>query len=210
MTHLNTPQDHLKFLMDKLNTKLNNLNNTKVRGEYKVAVMDRYLVPSMRYHLTVHSVHKTHLEQLDQLARKYLKEWLGIPSRGCTSLGIFSPSLLGTKLVSQVYLEGHVSAFINSSLTADFDTQEALRCAVEREGQWKNKSSTVVQCSNILEELKAEENCFIPTASNCSTVEATLKIEKPKILKAGRPRWASCSRGGPRRRRLRCPSRASW
>ena len=79
-----------------------------------------------------------------------------------------------------------MSAFINSSLTADFDTQEALRCAVKREGQWKNKSSTVVQCSNIMEELKAEEICFIPTASNCSTFEATLKIEKPKILKAGK------------------------
>ena len=99
MTDLNTAQDHLKFLLDKLNMKLNNLNNSKVRGENKVAVFDRYLVLSMRLHLTVHTVHKTHLEQLDQPARKFLKEWLGIPPRGCTSLGIFSPSLLGTKLI---------------------------------------------------------------------------------------------------------------
>ena len=39
--------------------------------------------------------------------------------RGCTSLGIFAPSLLGTKLVSQVYLEGHFSAFVNSTLMSD-------------------------------------------------------------------------------------------
>ena len=32
MTHLNTPQDHLKFLLDKLTMKLTNLNNSKVRG----------------------------------------------------------------------------------------------------------------------------------------------------------------------------------
>ena len=68
-------------MLDKLNMKLINLNNSKVRGEYKVAVFDRYLVPLMKYHLTVDSLNKTHLEQLDQTARKYMKEWLGIPSR---------------------------------------------------------------------------------------------------------------------------------
>ena len=151
-----------------------------------MAVFNRYLMPSMRYHLTVHSVHKTHLEQLDQLARKFLKEWLGIPPRGCTSLGIFSPSLLGTKLVSQVYLENHVSAYVNSTLMADFDTQEALRCTVEREGKWTSKSSTAVQCKKILEEIEAEDDCFIPTPSNCSSYEATIRVEKPKILKAAK------------------------
>ena len=80
---------------------------SKVRGEYKVAVYNRFLVPSLRYHLTVHNVHKTHLEQLDMAAQRYLKQWLGIPARGCTSLGVFSPAVLGTKPVSQVYLEGH-------------------------------------------------------------------------------------------------------
>ena len=106
-----------------------------------MAMFNRYLVPSMRYHLTVHNVHTTHLDQLDMSAQKYLKMWLGIPSRGCTSLGIFSSFLLGTKLVSQVYPEGRVAAYVNSTLVSDPDTKEALRCAVEREGKWKNKSS---------------------------------------------------------------------
>ena len=78
--------------------------------------------------------------------------------------------------MSQVYLEGHVSAFVNSTLMADFDTKEALRCTVEREGKWTNKSSTAVQCKNILEEMEAEDECFIPTPSNCSTYEATLRV----------------------------------
>ena len=52
MTHLNTPQDYFKFLQEKLSLKLTNLDSSKVRGEFKVAVLDRYLVPS-----TVHSVH---------------------------------------------------------------------------------------------------------------------------------------------------------
>ena len=74
MTHLNTPQDHYMFLQDKLSTKLANLEASKVRGEYKVAVFNRYLVPSLRYHLTVHNIHKTHLDQLDLSAQKYLKQ----------------------------------------------------------------------------------------------------------------------------------------
>ena len=67
----------------------------------------------MRYHLTVHNLHKTHLEELDMVAQKYLKRWLGISSKGSTSLGIFSPLLLAIKPVSQVYLEGHLGAYIN-------------------------------------------------------------------------------------------------
>ena len=67
----------------------------------------------------MHSLHKCHLEELDLLAKKFLKKWLGVPARGATSEGIFSPLLLGVKPVSQTYLEGHISAYINSILVAD-------------------------------------------------------------------------------------------
>ena len=62
----------------------------------------RYLLPSLRYHLTVHTVHKTHLDELDLIAQRYLKRWLGVPARGATAAGMFSAYLLGVKLVSQV------------------------------------------------------------------------------------------------------------
>ena len=53
----------LKFLKDKLSTKLENIDNTMVRAEYKVAIYTRYALPSLRYHLTVHTLHKTHLDE---------------------------------------------------------------------------------------------------------------------------------------------------
>ena len=84
----NTPQDHLNFLTDKFTSKLKNIDATKVRGEFKMAVYTRYALPSMRYHLTVHNLHKTHLEELDLAAQVYLKKWLGIPAKGATSAGI--------------------------------------------------------------------------------------------------------------------------
>ena len=76
MTFNNSPQDHLRFLKDKLSTKLENIDDTKVRAEYKVAIYARYALPSLRYHLTVHTLHKTHLDELDLLAKKFLKKWL--------------------------------------------------------------------------------------------------------------------------------------
>ena len=52
MTFNNSPQDHLKFL-----SSLENIDKTKVRAEYKVAIYTRYALPSLRYHLTVHTLH---------------------------------------------------------------------------------------------------------------------------------------------------------
>ena len=68
-------------------------------------------------------------------AQKFLKLWLGIPARGCTSAGIFSHFLLGVTPVSQVYLEGPLGAYVNSKLVADQDTLEALKSTEMREGQ---------------------------------------------------------------------------
>ena len=85
-----------------------------------------------------------------------------------------------------MYLEGHLNAYINSSLVADSDTKEALECAVKRENVWVNKSSTIVQCKEILAEMREEDQCFIPIPENTTTYEAPMKVEKPKIMKAAK------------------------
>ena len=155
-----------------------------------MAIYTRYALPSLRYHLTVHSLHKCHLEELDLLAKKFLKKWLGLPARGATSEGIFSPLLLGVKPVSQTYLEGHVNAYINSMLVADNDTKEALKSAEERECQWTRKSSTLMQCKQILEEMKEEGDCTIPSPESCATFPVTVRVEKPKIMKVAKGKVA--------------------
>ena len=69
----NNLKDHLIVLREKLSSKLNNLDKILVRPEYKLAVYTRYVLPALRYHLTVHTVHKTHLDELDLLAQSFLK-----------------------------------------------------------------------------------------------------------------------------------------
>ena len=53
MTFANTAHDHLVFLKEKLTNKLENLDKTLVRTEFKMAIYTRYALPALRYHLTV-------------------------------------------------------------------------------------------------------------------------------------------------------------
>ena len=73
LTFKNSNKDHFEFLKQKLEAKLTNLDNAPVRNEYKIATYDRYLLPSLRYHFSVHTVNQTHLDQLDMSANKFLK-----------------------------------------------------------------------------------------------------------------------------------------
>ncbi len=67
------------------------------------------------------------------ISQKYLKKWLGIPTRGCTNLSIFHPYQLSIKPVSQIYIQGHAGNFINSSLIADPSVKNANASSIYRE-----------------------------------------------------------------------------
>ena len=42
----------------------------------------KYLLPRLRFVLTVHDLKKCHLEQLDSSCEPYIKSWLHIPKHG--------------------------------------------------------------------------------------------------------------------------------
>ena len=150
-----------------------------------MATYSRYILPSLRFHLSVHNLHQTHLEELDHLASTSLKKWLDFPSRGVTNLSLFHPHLLGLKLPSQTYLEGHMGNFLNMKLSSsDPVVREAQECQLAREGQWTRKSSTAVQCQEIFNTL--QEECFIPTDENTYDRVTAIKKEMPKLKKAAK------------------------
>ena len=49
-------------------------------------------------------------------------------------------------------------------------------------GRLTRKSSTVVLCRDIFQEMKGEEECFIPTPDNTNTFTQTVRVEKAKIM----------------------------
>ena len=135
------------------------------------------------YHFSVHDVHKTHLEKLDSIARKYLKKWLRIPSHGASDIAIFHPYLLRVKAPPQLYIEGHAGNYTLMRIKGDPIVNHTLDSRLERESCWTNKSSTIVQCQQLLEQNIENDNIFIPSSSNCPDVEHSRQHENLKPRK---------------------------
>ena len=145
----NTPSARFELIHQKLKTKLENIDKSSIRGEYKLAIYSRYALPSMRFFMSVHQINKSHLESLDLTARKFLKSWLSIPSRGATDASIFHPYMLCVKAPSQLYTEASTNNFILMRLKGDKNVNHALDSRLEREQNWTRKSSTVVSANKI-------------------------------------------------------------
>ena len=103
----------------------------------------------MRFFMSVHHINKTHQDKLDALARKYLKSWLSIPSRGATDASIFHPNMLGAKTPSMVYKEATLNNYTLMRLKGDITVNHVLNSRLERESKWKKKKSTIVEANTI-------------------------------------------------------------
>jgi hypothetical protein len=88
--------------------------------------------------MSVHQIHKSHMEKMDALARKYIKKWMGIQTKGVTDASIFHPYMLGTKMPSQVYLEAHAGNYAMVRVKGDPIVNHALDSRLERESEWTN------------------------------------------------------------------------
>ena len=62
---VNTPSAMFVEILSKFTKKLENIDRSTLRGEFKLNIYTRYALPSMRYFLSVHQMHKTHMDKLD-------------------------------------------------------------------------------------------------------------------------------------------------
>ena len=137
------------MIKDKLNTKLSNIDNCLVRNEYKVNIYSKYFLPSIRFILTVHDLHKTHLTELDTLSDKYLKAWLGVPKQGANNAFLHEKHALNIPRISDLYEECHCLAYSRTRLLADPLVNHCLDSKLERESEWTQKSSTIATCASV-------------------------------------------------------------
>ena len=121
---------------------MTNLDMTNVRGEFKIVTYSRYLLPSMRYHLSIHSLYKTHLQKLDKIVSDYHKKWLEIPHKGCTNVGIYHKRLLGIMQPSQLYWESQVGTHTNHKLNSDEIVQMTIKSKLDHEKEVKHDHTT--------------------------------------------------------------------
>ena len=151
VTPSNSPEDMFNHVYDKLQSKLTNITLSKIRGELKIQIYKRYLLPSVRFHLMVHEFHTSHLEKLDTLARKHLKLWLNLPPKGVSDISLFHPNILGLQTPSALYHEAHALSYATMRTKADSGVQTVLNSKLKREKMWKKKSSTIVNSDRILQ-----------------------------------------------------------
>ena len=175
VTYNNTPNEYSEQLYKILSVKLENIDLSKVRSEHKLKIYERHALPSMRFHLSIHDLHKTHLTKLDNLAKKYLKKWLKYPTRGVTDVGIFHPYLLNIKQPSQIYIEGHASNMFLMRMKGDKTVNACIESKLERERSWSKKSSTAVKSDSMI----------APTVKNSLEARQTQPITRNQCMNRG-------------------------
>ena len=163
----------------KLETKLENINKSSLRGEFKLKIYTQYALPSMRYFMSVHHINKTHMDKLDSLVRKYLKIWLKIPKKSVTDASIFHPYMLNIKTPSQLYKEAHAATFAMIRVKGDTVVNHALDSRIERESTWSKKTSTVCESDRIFK-YNVENKAIVIPATETETEKKTLIYKAKK------------------------------
>ena len=99
-------QQTYELLEKNIKEKLDNLEQTSIRSEYKLEIYQMYILPSIRFLLTVHDLPTTHLHQLDTFTDQYLKRWAGLP-RCATNAILHMRTAMDIKRIHTLYTETH-------------------------------------------------------------------------------------------------------
>ena len=134
--------------------------------------------------MSVHHIHRTHQDQLDNLTRKYLKTWFKILKNGVSDISIFHPYMLGMKSPSQVYKEADTGTYTMMRRKGDSVVNHVLDSRLERESGWKRKSSTVVEANTILKENVANHKITAPTNKSSTDKEVLINEAKREANKS--------------------------
>ena len=118
--------------------------------------------------MNVHFIHKTHMEELDCIARKYFKLWLRIQKHGVSDAGIFHPYMLNIQTPSQLYKEAHASSYALIRTKGDVNVNHALDSRVVRESLWSRKYSTVCEADRLYRDNISRNIIIHPTSETNS------------------------------------------
>ena len=161
-------------LKNKIEEKLQNLDQTHVRNEYKLAVLSRYLIPSLRFILTVHDLTKTTLKGLDSLCDKYAKKWAGIPRSG-TNIIIHCPRTLNIPSITHLYKESHALTHTSTRLKGDSIVNNIIDQKIAREGEWKRKTTSACSSEALFQKAISTTSEQLSPKSKLSTTKKKVK-----------------------------------
>ena len=136
------------LLQNIITKKMSNLDKTIIRDEYKLEIYKIYVLPSIRFLLTVHDLPQTHLTKLDIAADQYLKKWAGLPK--CSTNAILHlNTALDIKKISTLYTETHCVTHCSTRLKGDRLVNLLLDNRLQRESKLVRKKSITVQAEKV-------------------------------------------------------------
>jgi hypothetical protein len=144
--------------------------------------------------MSVHQIHKTQMDNLDMLVKKFLKKWLKIQTNGVSDVAVYHPYMLNMKTPSQLYMEAHSGTYAMIRINGDVTVNHALNSRLERESQWSRKFSTISAVNSIFEK-NINENVIVQPQTNdtnstkIASIKAAKKAMKQIVQEETKVKW---------------------
>ena len=131
--------------------QLENLDSTEIQSEFKVKIYKEYLLPSIRFLLTVYEIQSSDLDSLNVFTDQFLKRWCGL-ARCATRMVLHCRTALDIPSVSALYRDAHTVAHVMAKLKADNEVQDTLNNKLEREREIVQWNPITVQAEKTYEQ----------------------------------------------------------
>ena len=140
-----------KLIEQDLINQMKTINELPLRGSYKTELYPIYIIPKLRFQLSVHTLTQTALDNMDKLVRKFIRTWLKIPQS--TTFGpLLHRQGLNLKLPSYLYDHGHL---ITESNPSDDVVEAAIQVQHEQATGMRNTYQQFITSKNKKENTKA-------------------------------------------------------
>ena len=111
-----TAKESGKRFMNSFLEKLDSLDTSPIRGEYKLWILRRFLIPSFHFVLSVDVIPDSSIKKVQSQCTKKIKGWLGL-TRGVTNAVIHHPNVIDIPTIAEYRTKAKL-IFLSSILTS--------------------------------------------------------------------------------------------
>ena len=116
-----TSKESGKRFMNSFLEKLSSLDASPIRGEYKLWILCRFLIPSFHFVLSVDVILESSIKKVQSQCTRKIKDWLGL-TRGVANVVIHHPNVIGHPNYCRVPYENKIDmSFLNPYLEGPND-----------------------------------------------------------------------------------------
>ena len=128
MSNNTTCQLSASALSSTINDSLQRINNSPIRGDYKIWIYRNYLVPSIFFQLSVNKYTKSFISKLQAKITKFLKSWLHLPRSSTLSI-LYHPDVLKLPYIPHTLEKAKLKCLSTITSSLDPAVSELQNCA---------------------------------------------------------------------------------